>query len=192
LQAVFIQPNLFILWFKIYQMNRILFVVLFMLAGAAMYAQSNAKTITVGHPVTISIPDYMNRTVGINSSALIQYKSEVKEVYGFVIEDGKEELKMAEMHFASIKDFYDDFIGDFIKDEEKLKQSTPVSTQKNGINYIEADISFYDKEAETEIYYLIGIVETKTAFYKVLSYCSLESKAKFKSDFQKILYSLKD
>jgi hypothetical protein len=173
-------------------MNRILFVMLFMLVGVGMYAQSNTKTVTAGHPVTISIPDYMNRTVGINSSALIQYKSEVKEVYGFVIEDGKDELNMAEMHFASIKDFYEDFIADFVKDEEKLKQSTPVSSQKNGINYMEADVSFYDKEAETEIYYLVGIVETKTAFYKVLSYCALESKAKFKSDFQKIVYSLKD
>ena len=67
-----------------------------------------------------------------------------------------------------------------------------VGLQKGDINFIEADVSFSRKDAKTEIYYHIGIVETKTAFYKVLSYCTLENKAKFKADFQKILYSLKD
>jgi hypothetical protein len=156
------------------------------------FAQTGTKPLTVGHPVTISIPDYMNRTVGINSSALIQYKSEVKDVYGFVIEDLKEELKLAELNYVSINEFYEEFIKDFLEGEEKTTQSKPIASQKGGINFIEADISYYDKEAETYIYYLIGIVETKTSFYKVLSYSTLENKAKFKADFQKILYSLKD
>jgi hypothetical protein len=39
---------------------------------------------------------------------------------------------------------------------------------------------------------LVGIVETKTAYYKVLSWAAAENKDKFKADFQKILYSLKD
>ncbi len=173
-------------------MKKFGFVFLLSFAVGLLTAQTATKPLTVGHPVTISIPSYMNRTVGLNSSALIQYKSEVKDVYGFVIEDAKEELKMAEMNFASIKEFYDDFIADFVKDEEKLTESKTITTQKNGVNYIESDVSFFDKEAEGEIYYLIGIVETKTAFYKVLSYCSLENKAKFKADFQKILYSLTD
>jgi hypothetical protein len=156
------------------------------------FAQTGTKPLTVGHPVTISIPDYMNRTVGINSSALIQYKSEVKDVYGFVIEDLKEELKLAEMNYAGINDFYEEFIKDFLEGEEKITQGKPLASQKGGINFIEADISYYDKEAEADIYYLIGIVETKTSFYKVLSYSTLENKANFKADFQKILYSLKD
>jgi hypothetical protein len=173
-------------------MKKVFFTLVFAVAGIVSFSQTAMKPLTVGHPVTISIPDYMNRTTGINSSALIQYKSEVKDVYGFVIEDAKDEMKMAEINFANVMEFYEDFIGDFVKGEEKVIQSKPISQQKNGINFIEADVSFYDKEAETEIYYLIGIVETKTSFYKVLTYCTLESKAKFKADFQKILYSLKD
>jgi hypothetical protein len=39
---------------------------------------------------------------------------------------------------------------------------------------------------------LVGVVETKTAYYKVLSWAVAENKDKFKADFQKILYSLKD
>jgi hypothetical protein len=173
-------------------MKKISIALLLVVFSFNSFSQTNLKPVTVGHPVTISIPDYMNRTTGINSSAIIQYKSEVKDIYGFVIEDAKDEMKMAEVNFANAMEFYEDFIGDFVKGEERVIQSKPISQQKAGINFIEADVSFYDKDAETEIYYLIGIVETKTSFYKVLSYCTLESKAKFKADFQKILYSLKD
>jgi hypothetical protein len=133
----------------------------------------------------------MNRTTDLNDDACFQFQSEVKDVYGYVIEDNKEELKIAQLNFSSVKEFYDQFIKSFVEGEEKVKQSTPIE-RKGAINFIEADVSFYSKEAKTEIYYFIGIVETKTAYYKVLCYCSLENKDKFKADFQKILYSLKD
>ena len=156
------------------------------------FSQTVMKPHTVGHPIHISLPDYMIRTIGLNDDASIQFKNEVKDVAGFIIEDNKDELKLAEMSYSSITEFYDEFIKEFVKGEEKLQQSKPVSKKVGDINFIEADVSYFDKEAEAEIYYLIGIVETKTAYYKVLSYCSLENKAKFKADFQKILYSLKD
>jgi hypothetical protein len=66
------------------------------------------------------------------------------------------------------------------------------SKKKEEMNFIESDITYYDKDAKTEIYYLVGVVETKTAYYKVLSWAVAENKDKFKADFQKILYSLKD
>lgn len=160
--------------------------------AASSFSQTPMKPLTVGHPVTISLPEYMTRTIGLNDDAAIQFKSEVKDVYGFVIEDNKEELKMAEMIYSSVTEFYDEFIKEFVKGEEKLQQSKPISNKIGDANFIEADVSFYSKDAETEIYYLIGIVETKTAYYKVLCYTSLENKAKYKGDFQKILYSLKD
>ena len=173
-------------------MKRITTILFLLFVAGFTYAQTTMKQHTVGHPITISIPDYMNRTIGLNDDAIFQFKSEVKDVYGYVIEDNKEELKMAEMNFASIKEFFDEFIKSFVEGEEKVTQSRPVSQQKGDMNFIEADVSYYSKDAKTEIYYLIGIVETKTAFYKVLSYCTLANKAKFKADFQKILYSLKD
>jgi hypothetical protein len=159
---------------------------------ASAFSQTAMKPLTVGHPITINLPDYMTRTIGINDDAAIQFKNEVKDVYGFVIEDNKDELKMAEIAYSSITDFYDEFIKEFVKGEEKLQQSKPVSKKVGDVSFIEADVSFYSKEAEAEIYYLIGIVETKTAYYKVLCYTALANKAKFKADFQKIVYSLKD
>ena len=173
-------------------MKKIIGALILAFITAIAFGQTAMKQHTVGHPIYISLPEYMNRTIGLNDDAAIQYKSEVKDVYGYVIEDNKEELKLAEMNFSSIIEFYEEFIKGFVEGEEKVNQSKPVSQKKGDINYIEVDVSYYSKEAKTEIYYLIGIVETKTAFYKILSYCTLENKTKFKADFQKILYSLKD
>jgi hypothetical protein len=47
-------------------------------------------------------------------------------------------------------------------------------------------------EDKSDIYYLVGILETKTSYYKVISDTGIENKDKFKADFQKILYSLND
>ena len=83
------------------------------------YAQTTLKEYKIGHVVSISLPDYMNKTIGLNDSSIIQYKSTVKDVYGFVIEDNKEELSLAEMNFTSINEFCEDFAKDFLKDEKK-------------------------------------------------------------------------
>lgn len=157
-----------------------------------IFAQTTLKEYKVGHIVSVSLPDYVNRTIGVNDSSIIQYKSSVKDVYGFVIEDNKEELALAEINYTSINDFCEDFAKGFLKDENKRTLSSPEYQKKGDISFAEFDATYYDKGAKTEIYYLVGIVETKTAFYKILSYTSKVNKDKFKADFQKILYSLKD
>ena len=157
-----------------------------------MDAQTNMKEFQVGHPFYVSLPDYMIKTSGLNSASAIQFKSEVKDVYGFIIEDNKEEMALVDIVFTSISEFYEDFIKDFLLDEKKRQITKPVYSKNGEINFAEADASYFDKEADTEIYYLVGIVETKTSFYKVLSWSTAANKDKFKADFQKIIYSLRD
>ena len=84
----------------------------------SLFAQMPLKEYQAGHVFHISLPEYMGKTIGLNNSATIQYKSEVKDVYGFVIEDNKEELKLAELNYSSINEFYEGFIKDFLKDED--------------------------------------------------------------------------
>ena len=175
-------------------MKRITTLFLLFLASQTsnIFAQTNLKEYKVGHIVNVSLPDYMSKTMGLNSSSILQYKSTVKEVYGFIIEDNKEELALVEMNYSSINEFCEDFAKDFLKDEKKKTFSYPEYQKKGDVNFAEFDATYYDKEIKTEIYYLVGIVETKTSYYKVLSYTSKENKDKFKADFQKILYSLND
>ena len=169
-----------------------IFTMTMVLMTTTTFAQTQLIEYKAGHTFNISLPDYMSKTAGINSASAIQYKSTVKDVYGFIIFDTKEDLGLVEMKYSSTNEFYEDFIKDFLNDEDKRKVSKPLSQKNGDINFIECDVTYYDKDAKTEIYYLVGIVETKTAYYKVLSWAVAENKDKFKADFQKILYSLKD
>ena len=150
------------------------------------------KEYRAGFSFNISLPDYMSKTIGLNDAASIQYKSDEKDVYGFVVIDTKEELELAELKFESINLFYDQFIVDFLKDEKKRSVSKPLNKKVGESNFIEVDVSYYDTDAKTEIYYLVGVVETKKAYYKVLTWTTLAARDSFKTDFQKILYSIKD
>lgn len=165
---------------------------IFVLMTTTTFGQTNMKEYKNGHIFYVSLPDYMSKTIGINPSAVIQFKNSLKDVAGFIIEDNKEELALAEMTFSSINDFYDNFINNFLLGEDKRNISQPVSQAIGEIKFIECDASYYDKDSKLDIYYFVGIAETKDAFYKVLCYGALENKNKFKPDFQKILYSVKD
>lgn len=167
-------------------------ILIIVLTTNSVSAQTPLKDYKFGHVVNISLPEYMSRTMGLNDSAILQYKNTVKDVYGFIIEDNKEELVLVDMNYSSINEFCEDFAKDFLKDEKKKTFSYPEYKTIGNINFAEFDASYYDKETKGEIYYLVGIVETKTSFYKVISFTSIENKDKFKTDFQKILYSLKD
>ncbi len=170
----------------------VFFTTILVLLTMTTFAQTEFKPYKAGHTFDVSLPDYMSKTAGINSASAIQYKSVVKDVYGFIIFDTKEDLGLVEMNYASINEFYEEFMKEFLVDEEKRKVSKPQSQKKGDINFVECDVTYYDKDAKSEIYYLVGIVETKTSYYKVLSWSLAENKSKFKADFQKILYSLKD
>ena len=169
-----------------------IFTMTLVLITTTAFSQTTLKEHKAGHVFYVSLPDYMAKTVGLNSSSAIEFKNTIKDVAGFIIEDNKEELRLAEMNYTYISEFYEDFIKDFIKDEEKRTVSKPQSKKNGETNFMECDVSYYDKDSKIEIYYFVGIVETSAAYYKVLCWGTLENKDKFKPDFQKILYSLKD
>jgi len=163
-----------------------------MLATLKSQGQTAIKELRVGHEFFISVPDYMTKTVGLNSAASVQFKNVIKDVAGFVIEDPNVDLKLAELNFASINEYYDYFVKDFLKDEEKRTISNPNVFKKGQNNYLEIDASYFDKDSKVDIYYYVCLIETRDYYYKLLCWSSLENKDKFKSDFQKIAYSLRD
>ncbi|CAN5596893.1 hypothetical protein BH11BAC1_BH11BAC1_17220 [soil metagenome] len=172
--------------------NSALLVLTFLLISHLSFSQAPLKEYTIGHPIKVSLPDYMSRTIGLNSSASFQFKNLVKDVAGFIIEDNKEELRLAEINYTSLNEFYEDFIKDFLADEKDRQISKPIAKAKGDFNFIECDATYQDKDSDLRIYYFVGLVETKTSFYKVLCYGDAKDKDKFKADFQNIFYSLKD
>ena len=88
----------------------------------------------------------MNRTSGLNNAAAIQFKSTVKDVYGFVIFDTKEELQIVELAYSSTDEYYADFVKDMFKGEKNVRMGTPQSTKKGDVNFITCDVVYYSKK----------------------------------------------
>lgn len=166
--------------------------ILCMAPSISSCAQTPVKEIKAGHIFYISLPDYMTRTTGLNAASTIQFKNTVKDVAGFVVEDSKEELALAEINYSSITEFYDDFIKDFLVDQEKRNISKPVAEKKGNVNFISCDASYVDSESKMEIYYFVGIAETKDTYYKLLCFGGADSREKYRKDFENILFSIRD
>jgi hypothetical protein len=161
-------------------------------SGPAANAQSTMKTQKAGNIFYISVPDYFSRTIGLNSAATVQYQSILKDVYSVVIEDPKETLALDGLKFNAINEFYEEFVKVFVKDKAILASIKPKYQVKDGISFAECEVVFQPGDSMPAIYYLIGMVETKNCFYKVVSWTLPENKDKYREDFQKILYSIRD
>lgn len=155
-------------------------------------AQTNLKQYKAGHTFSLSVQSYMTQTSGLNDVAVIQFKNKVKDVYTIAIVDTKEELKLLEVNYSTLTEYYDQFISTFLKNEASKKFSTPITTKKGAKNFMEFDATYYDSETKIDFYYLIGLVETEKSFYRIVSWTLLDNKDKFKADFQNTLYSLID
>lgn len=162
------------------------------LIALPIFAQTKFKEMKVGHTFNISLPEYLNKSIGVNAASAIEYKSVVKGVVGLVICESKEDFELAEMKFASIHEFSEFALKDYLKDERNKTVSEPTIQKKGDNTFLEYDTSYFDQDAEIQIYCLVGIVETKKAYYQVITYVANDEKDKYKSDFQKILYSIND
>jgi hypothetical protein len=171
---------------------KILSTLILLVSFKTLLAQTPMNAFVAGHAFKVSLPVYMQRTIGYNDDASIQFKNSVKDVYGFIIEDNKDEMKLAEIYYTSINEFYTDFTKDFLVDEKKRTLSSATSTALGEFNFMVSELSYFDKEAKTMITYFIGIAETKAAFYKMLCWTTTENKDTYKADFEKILFSIND
>ena len=163
-----------------------------LLSYTSSFSQTGFRKEKVGHVFNISLPEYMNKTLGLNDAAAIQFVNNQIDIAGIVVLDTKSELALAELNFASAEAFYKDFMTDFLTDEASKKIGEPVSKVMGKNNYVECQASYFDSEVNMELHYFIGIVETPNAYYKVLCWGSKDNLEKYLGDFQKILYSIQD
>lgn len=155
-------------------------------------AQSTLKQYKAANTLSISAPSYMSKTKGLHPQSTIEFKCNEKDLYTIVLVDTKDELRLKGSKVNTLKKNYDNYIASFPVAENDRKTSTPIYTKKGASNFVEFEITFYDKDSKVNFYYFIGIVETTKAFYRVISWATIESKVKYKADFQKTLYSLID
>lgn len=174
-------------------MKKSIILAIFVFIGTySASAQTAFKNTKYGHVVNVSLPEYMSRTIGLNDNAAFQFHNVPKDVSGFIVEDDKAELVIADMKFADAQEFYDNFAKTFLEDQPSRKFSKPDVRKVNGNTYIHSDFSYFDDEAKLDIYYYVGVIETATTFYKLICFTSSAQKETYKPDFDKIMLSIND
>lgn len=163
---------------------------LIVLSSSMNYTKANEYK--VGNVFYIDLPDYLQKTMGINDDASFQFKNVVKDIYGFVIEDDKENLELLDVKFNNVMEFYEFSIKDLAIENMEPTLGTPVQKTVNNKKYVLNDIVFSEKNSSTGIYYFAAVVETDNTYYQVRCFCDIKDKDKYKADFEKILYSLND
>jgi hypothetical protein len=156
-----------------------------------LYAQAPMSEKKAGHVYYISIPDYMLKTYDLNDVATLQYKNAAKEAYTIVIEDSKEQLEALGIKYADAEDFLKGFVEEYNIDAKKRKLSSVKNYEANGNKCAQVELTWQD-ENNNDLYMLITIVETKTHYYKIMSWTLGKFKNNFKNDYVAIAKSLRD
>ncbi len=157
----------------------------------AVTAQTVMDKYDVG-AFSVKLPYYMSKTGGLNSDAALQFRNMVKDVSGYIINEEKTVKGIDDPANPDINQFNDQFLKDFLIDKKERKIASAKESTNGNAKFISTDFTYLDDETMIYYYYFVGIVETKNAFYKVICSSTLDTKSLFKSDFQKIFYSIVD
>lgn len=141
---------------------------------------------------TVSLPYYMSKTGGLNNDAAIQFRNMVRDISGYIVKEEKAVKEIDDPANPDINQYYAQFLKVFLIDKKDGKVAAPKVSTNGDAKFMSTDLTYLDDETMIDYYCFVGIVETKSAFYKVICTSTLDNKNLFKSDFQKIFSSIKD
>lgn len=163
-------------------MKHLLFSIAFLL-----YFNSSvqAQTKLVGaESYSISLPENFRRTVGTNDLATVQWEHQTKELYGYVLFENLEELKLAEIN-SNLAAYAQLALDDFIDQNNfKLIQSHHYKTtlgketEEREFTYTLDDLNFH---------VIITIYKTDQFIYKMINFSTEETFKESKKDITYII-----
>lgn len=143
-----------------------------------------------GHCYTLDVPNYLKKTFSLNDVASLQYMNEDKVAFCVVIDDNKEHLAEVEMNFTGVKNFLENFLEDYNTEAADRKVGSITEFTANNNKHAQTELTW--TEEGDKFYLLVTAVETKTHYYKILTWTIAANKDELKNDFIKIAKSLKD
>jgi len=159
-------------------------------------AQNSFYKYNIGH-ATIDIPLYMKpgpeAEAKIIDSTLIVFESKNIDYYTVII---VKEMPKTSSKLPALKDYARRIADNVTKYATGLSclQTTPLLHTKGIVHFSEIEIDCKETRPHHDEakYQFIGIAETKERYYSVSCVTPLFLKDKFKNDFKKVLYSIKE
>ncbi len=152
---------------------------------------ANAQTTLIGaETFYVQLPANYSRAIGVNDLASVQWEHAEKELYGYIIFENGEEMKLAELHLSLIN-YAELCLNDFSEIENYQLIKTENYQTNNGLQTIEHTISYQNTELNTKIMMQINAYKTPNFFYKLIQFGDEASFKAHASELQKIAKDIK-
>lgn len=172
-------------------MKKILLSTLFtLICSLSVYAQSTLKG---AENFSISLPNQWQRTLGANDLASVQWENKNDEIYGYVIFENIDEIKLLELtdDISSITNYADLSTNDF-SDLPKFKKNNSTRFKTTlGLDTEQREISYYNDELDVQIVMFINIYKSEHFIYKMINFGTKETIKKGKKDIDYIINNFK-
>jgi hypothetical protein len=155
-----------------------------------VFAQTKFTEKKIGHEYYLNIPDYMLRCSGLNEDASAQFQNNSKDLYLYIIEESKEELKSLGIFYQNVNEYYESFIKDYALDTKNRVVYEPKMLTNKSTSIIQTEMEYTSNDIP--IYMVITIAEGVDYFYNIVCWTSTQNKDKLKIDMLKIGSSFKE
>ena len=172
-------------------MKKILLSTLFSLfCSLSLFAQTTLKG---AENFSIALPNNWQRTLGANDLASVQWENKTDEIYGYVIFENIDEIKLLELSddITSIANYADLATNDF-SDLPKFKKNTSKRFKTTlGLETEQREISYFNEELNIQIMMLINVYKSEHFIYKMINFGTEETFNKGKKDIDYIINNFK-
>ena len=147
----------------------------------------NAQTKLIGaENFSVSLPHQFKRTIGNNDLAVVQWEHLDKEIYGYVLFENIDELKIAKINH-DLAYYADIALNDFANYTNfKLIQSRRYKTT-SGKETEEREFTYNDEENNINVHTIINVYKTSNFIYKMINFGSEDTFNEGKKDIEYII-----
>lgn len=163
----------------------LLFIILVFIPKSA-----DAQTKLIGaENFSVTLPLQFKRTIGNNDLAVVQWEHLDKEIYGYVLFENIDELKIAKINH-DLTYYADIALNDFSDyTNYKLIQSRKYNTV-TGKETEEREFTYDDEENNIHFHTIINVYKTSNFIYKMINFGSEETFNEGKKDIEYIINHL--
>lgn len=145
-----------------------LFLTLALAIGFSMSTQAQT-TLQGAESFSVQLPVGFQRTVGANDLASVQWENTEEELYGYIIFENVDELKMNEIG-TDIKTYATLALNDFNSLKNFKLIDTKTYKTDAGKETLAQVFSYFNEDLEMDIYLQINVYKTDQFIYKMISY----------------------
>ncbi len=142
------------------------FLLVYLLSQPMVLSQTN---LIGAESFSIQLPQDYKRTIGNNHLASVQWEHNELEIYGYLIFENIDELKLAEIN-TNLNSYAELALNDFSDYENYKILASKTYKTKNGKETICKLISYYNPDLDVTILLQLNVYATKNFIYKMINF----------------------